>query len=83
VLALAGQTTRALATLERGLRLAPRHKALKTELRRHCRRTPPPVPFLTRDHPVNRALGKLRASVARRREETDENESMAEVSGAV
>lgn len=83
VLALAGQTTRALATLERGLRLAPRHKALRAELRRHDRRSRPPVPFFTRDHPLNRTIGKLRAAILRRRAEKAEAEALHELSDAI
>jgi len=59
---MAGKTTRALAALERGLILAPRHAAIRAELQRNDRRQPPPLSFVPRNHPVNHWLGRLRAS---------------------
>jgi tetratricopeptide (TPR) repeat protein len=66
VFALAGKSTRALAAYERGLQIAPRHRALRTELRALDRRSTPPLSFLSRSHPLNCALGKIRASLASR-----------------
>ena len=40
---LAGKTTRALATFEQGLALAPRHRALRDEMAKVDRRERPPV----------------------------------------
>src|SRR5262245_15867886 len=68
---MAGKTTRALAAFERGLALAPNHAALRSELIRSERRQPPPLSVLRREHPLNRWLGKIRASLkpaAERRE---------------
>lgn len=65
VFALAGKRTRALAAFERGLQIAPRHRALKAELRALDRRSTPPLSFLKRDHPLNKMLGKMRASIVR------------------
>ena len=63
VYALAGLTTRALATFERGLALAPSSAPLRAELAKLDRRQPAPIRFLSRSHPANRALGKMRSSV--------------------
>ncbi len=60
---LAGKTTRALATFERGLALSPKHRALQDELSRLDRRGLPPLSMLSRKHPLNHWLGRLRASV--------------------
>lgn len=60
----AGKRTRALATIERGLQLAPRHRALRDELSNLDRRRRPPLPWLSRSHPANRMLGRARASLA-------------------
>ncbi len=59
---MAGKTTRALAAFERGLKLAPAHAALRAELAHADRRQPPPLSIVSRQHPFNRWLGKLRAS---------------------
>ena len=59
VYAMAGKVSRALAAFEKGLRLNPRHRALQEEYRRFNRRRPPPVPFLSRNHPLNRLLGRV------------------------
>ena len=58
VYAMAGKVSRALAAFEKGLRLNPRHKALREERRRLDRRAQPPIGFLSRNHPLNRWLGK-------------------------
>ena len=63
---LTGKLTLALATLERSRRMAPWHKAIAIELAKVDRRSPPPLRFLHRDHPLNRVLGKLRAGLLAR-----------------
>jgi tetratricopeptide (TPR) repeat protein len=63
---LAGKTTKALAAFHRGLELAPRHKGLLTEFKRIDRREPPPLGLVSRSHPLNKMLGKLRASLRNR-----------------
>ena len=60
---LAGKTTKALETWERGSRIAPNYKAIRIELQKAERRAPPPIAALRRSHPLNRLLGKLRAQV--------------------
>jgi len=63
---LAGKTTKALAAFQRGLELAPRHKALLAEHAKVDRREAPPLTVVSRSHPLNRALGKLRWSLRAR-----------------
>lgn len=58
---LTGKPVRAMEAFERGLRLAPEHKALRMELAKIDRRSRPAIPFLDRSNPVNRWLGKRRA----------------------
>jgi tetratricopeptide (TPR) repeat protein len=58
---IAGKVTRALAAFEHGLRISPNHKELQDELAKVDRRSLPPIPFLSRCHPLNVWLGKLRA----------------------
>lgn len=60
---LSGKTTRALATLERGLALAPRHRALHDEVAKVDRRAAPPLPMLDRKHVLNYWLGRVRAAL--------------------
>lgn len=57
---LAGKTTKALWAFERGLELSPSHKALQGERAKIDRRQTPPLTIVSRQHPVNKALGKLR-----------------------
>jgi len=56
------RTTRALEVLERGLKLHPGNVALSNLLRRADRRQPPTFPSLSRDHLLNRSLGRMRAT---------------------
>jgi tetratricopeptide (TPR) repeat protein len=63
VFLLAGKTTRAMAAFQRGLELAPRHKALLAEHGKIDRREPPPLAIVAREHPLNKMLGKLRWSL--------------------
>ena len=58
---ITGRLTLALATLERGRRMAPWHKGIAIELAKVDRRKAPPLRMLHRDHPLNRLLGKWRA----------------------
>lgn len=58
---IAGKVTRALAAFEHGVRISPNHKELRAELAKADRRSTPPIPFLSRSHPLNAWLGKLRA----------------------
>lgn len=60
---LSGRVTIALATLERGRRMAPWHKGIAIELAKVDRRKAPPLRMLHRDHPINRVLGKWRAGL--------------------
>ncbi len=60
---LAGKVTRALEACEHGLRMDPRHRGLRAELEKADRRQIRALPFLKRAHPVNRWLGRLRASL--------------------
>ena len=59
----AGDPARALQTVISGLGLDPSHRGLRALLRTLERRQRPALRFLTRDHPVNRVLGHLRASL--------------------
>ena len=63
VYTLAGKTTRALAAFERGLQRNPKSEALKAEITAAERRRHPPVPWLKRNHPINRFLGRARAKI--------------------
>jgi len=62
---LAGKTTRALAAFERGLNIAPSNKELRAEMDKIDRRTAPAIPWLRRNHPLNRWLGRMRSRSAR------------------
>lgn len=63
---LAGRRIPALECFEKGVRLAPENKVLRRELAEVDRRRPPVVPFLSRTNPINRWLGKIRASRTKR-----------------
>jgi tetratricopeptide (TPR) repeat protein len=63
VFVLAGKTSKALATFHRGLELAPKHKALLAEYAKIDRREMPPLSIVSRSHPLNKMLGKLRWSL--------------------
>ena len=60
---LAGKTTKALVAFERGLELAPGHKALRAEFAKIDRRAAPPLGIVSRAHPLNKWLGRLRSSL--------------------
>ena len=59
-----GDRSLAFDAFVRGLRLNPRHPGLVGELRRLGIRRRPVMRFFTRDHPVNRLLGRLRRRLA-------------------
>jgi len=63
---MAGKTTRALEAFERGMKLAPSNKALKEEMTTTDRRRRPPIPWLSRGHPLNCWLGRMRYSLSGR-----------------
>jgi len=63
---LAGKTTKALSAFQRGLELAPSHKGLLAEFTKIDRREAPPLGIVSRSHPLNRLLGKLRFSLRAR-----------------
>ena len=60
---LAGKTTKALSAFERGLGLAPSHKGLLAEFTKIDRRAAPPLGIVSRSHPLNKWLGRLRCSL--------------------
>lgn len=60
----AGQRAKAHAALQRGLRLDPRHPGLRARLREMGERRDPMLTVLGRSHPVNRLLGRIRASLS-------------------
>ena len=62
-----GQTTRAADILRKGLQIAPRDPGLRREIERVSPRSNPTVFFLDRDNPLNKALGRTRARILRRR----------------
>jgi len=66
VYAETGRRSLALSVLERGRREFPSHGGIAGELARLDRRSAPSIRFLSRNHPANVALGKLRASIAGR-----------------
>jgi len=59
----AHKTVKALSTIRRGLKLDPANEPLRRLLVETDRRAKPVVPLLSRDHPLNRSLGRLRASL--------------------
>jgi tetratricopeptide (TPR) repeat protein len=56
---MAGLTTKALATLEKGRRLYPDNRRFPALLARIDRRARPTIRYLGRDHPVNRFLARV------------------------
>ena len=61
VLFNAGRKREAYRAFVKGVRQQPRHKGLVTDLRRMGMRKRPVLPFLRRTHPINVALGRMRA----------------------
>lgn len=66
---IAGKHVHAMSSFERGLALAPDNPILRRELKRIDRRSPPVLGRVSRDNPVNRVLGRVRASVQRRHQD--------------
>lgn len=60
VYAAAGHKKKAIATLEQGLRVLPRHRVITTYWRELGVRSRPPIPFLSRENPLNVAIGRWR-----------------------
>lgn len=58
-----GWKSQAAAVLRRGLRIDPGNERLLAEIDRISPRTPDAIPSLPRTHPVNKAIGKLRAEI--------------------
>jgi tetratricopeptide (TPR) repeat protein len=56
----AGKRTRALQTFRRGLKLDPNNDDLLAAFRQADRRSKPVIASLSRDHGLNRSLGRLR-----------------------
>jgi Tfp pilus assembly protein PilF len=56
-----GWKTQAAKVLRKGLRIDPQNRKLLGELNRMNPRQPNPIPMLSRNHPVNRYLGRLKA----------------------
>jgi hypothetical protein len=56
----AGNRKKTVDAIERGLAASPRHPALQRLHEQVGLRSQPVLPFLTRDDPLNKALGKLR-----------------------
>ncbi len=55
-----GDRARAVRAFRAGLRMCPRHPALRARLREMGHRRRPVLPFLPRSHPANRWLGRIR-----------------------
>jgi tetratricopeptide (TPR) repeat protein len=56
----------AVEALDRGLQVDPKDKALLALRKALGVRRRPPVPFLGRTHPLNRAIGQIRSGLTRR-----------------
>jgi tetratricopeptide (TPR) repeat protein len=56
----AGKRKQAVETVEEGLRVVPEDAALRALREEIGVRQPPPVPFLDRKNPINRAVGRSR-----------------------
>lgn len=59
VLLTAGRKKDAWEALNRGAQMQPTHVAIRKELDRMGRRRRPPIPFLSRQHPLNVFLGRV------------------------
>lgn len=71
-----GRRQEALKAIDQGLTLSPFSPRLK-ELRRSLGvRRRPPVPFLSRDNPINVILGQVTWHLHRRRQEKDEEQDL-------
>ena len=76
VLMMDGQETRALSILEQGLRIAPGNQALASELADMDRRSSPPFRSLPRSNPLNRWVGRLKASLLSARKGAPQEEAV-------
>lgn len=59
--------TKAIQAFAEGLKIDPLNTQLREAFAAADRRRRPPLPWLGRDHPLNRSLGRLRASWTRPR----------------
>ncbi len=64
VLLAAGRRREAYESLLRGLKLQPGHMMSIRQLKLMGFRKRPPIPFLSRQHPINLLLGRIRARKA-------------------
>ena len=62
---LAGKRADAIETLTSGMVMTKRDKRIAQALNRYGRRRSPVIPFLERDHILNRGLGRLRSKISR------------------
>ena len=62
---LAGKRSEAIETLSQGVVMTERDGRISEALSRYGRRRAPVIPFLERDHFLNRGLGKLRNRFAK------------------
>jgi tetratricopeptide (TPR) repeat protein len=60
VLLRAGRLREAHAALAKGQQIQPNHAGIRKALQKMGVRRRPVVPFLTRGHPINRLLGRIR-----------------------
>jgi tetratricopeptide (TPR) repeat protein len=63
---MAGQTKQAIRTLQLGLRVG-RHPGILKQLQALGRRQKPMLPFLSRAHPLNKYLGKIKMTLMKQR----------------
>lgn len=71
VYGMAGRRENALDTLDTALVLFGKDKRLRSARRKMAKRRTPVLPFLTREHFLNRELGKLRHHVLKRLRKED------------
>jgi len=62
---LAGKRSEAIETLSQGLTMTKRDARVLDSLSRYGRRRAPVIPFLDRNHFLNRGLGRLRFRISR------------------
>jgi tetratricopeptide (TPR) repeat protein len=63
---LSGKTTLAMKAFESGLTISPDNAMLQRELGLLDRRSRPVLAFMSRSHPLNRWLGRMRTTLANR-----------------
>jgi tetratricopeptide (TPR) repeat protein len=63
---LAGDRLRAYQAYRQGLRIEADHPEIRHALAKMGRRKPPPLPFLERQHPINRTVGMMLARLGLR-----------------